>query len=223
LKEIAIVGAGGCGRELKWLIDEINRHRPEWNFLGYFDDDPSVETFGQPFLGNVEAANHWNRSIYLMLGLGYPEVRKKVAGRLTNINIHYPTLIHPSVQLHPNEVKMGEGSSMSAGCVVTTRIEIGNHVLINPMCSIAHDTTIGHYSSVLAGTHIAGEVVVEAGCFLGLGVKVINRVHIGAYTIVGAGAVVASALPENCTAVGIPAKPIKFRKKDDVQATAETQ
>jgi hypothetical protein len=32
----------------------------------------------------------------------------------------------------------------------------------------------------------------------------------GENTIVGSGAVVAKSLPANCTAVGIPAKPIKF-------------
>jgi len=31
-------------------------------------------------------------------------------------------------------------------------------------------------------------------------------------TIVGAGAVVSRSLPDDCTAVGIPAKPIKFGK-----------
>ena len=37
-----------------------------------------------------------------------------------------------------------------------------------------------------------------------------NNVEIGEGTIIGAGAVVAKSLPPNCTAVGIPAKPVKF-------------
>lgn len=36
--------------------------------------------------------------------------------------------------------------------------------------------------------------------------------EIGDYTIVGAGAVVAKTLPAKCTAVGVPAKPIKFHE-----------
>ena len=42
------------------------------------------------------------------------------------------------------------------------------------------------------------------------GAKIINQVMVGQYTIIGAGAVVSKDLPENCTAVGIPAKPIKI-------------
>jgi acetyltransferase-like isoleucine patch superfamily enzyme len=35
-------------------------------------------------------------------------------------------------------------------------------------------------------------------------------VEIGEETIIGAGAVVAKSLPAKCTAVGIPAKPVKL-------------
>jgi serine acetyltransferase len=46
--------------------------------------------------------------------------------------------------------------------------------------------------------------------YIGTGAKIVNHVDIGEGTIVAAGAVVAKSLPANCTAVGIPAKPIKF-------------
>jgi acetyltransferase-like isoleucine patch superfamily enzyme len=45
---------------------------------------------------------------------------------------------------------------------------------------------------------------------VGTGAQIINLVEIGENTIIGAGAVVSKSLPANCTAVGIPAKPIKF-------------
>jgi acetyltransferase-like isoleucine patch superfamily enzyme len=45
--------------------------------------------------------------------------------------------------------------------------------------------------------------------FLGIGAKVIPGVKIGAGTTVGAGAVVIEDLPENVTAVGVPARVIK--------------
>ena len=57
---------------------------------------------------------------------------------------------------------------------------------------------------------LSGEVVVEESVYVGTGAKIINQLTIGNNTIVGAGAVVSKSLPEKCTAVGIPAKPIKF-------------
>ena len=42
------------------------------------------------------------------------------------------------------------------------------------------------------------------------GAKIINQVSVGKNTTIGAGALVSKSIPANCTAVGIPAKPIKF-------------
>jgi len=40
--------------------------------------------------------------------------------------------------------------------------------------------------------------------------QLIQGITVGNYSIVGAGAVVIKDIPEKCTAVGSPAKPIKF-------------
>ena len=47
---------------------------------------------------------------------------------------------------------------------------------------------------------------------LGTGAKVIQGIHIGENTMIGAGAVVISNIPANCTAVGVPAKVIKYKE-----------
>ena len=60
--------------------------------------------------------------------------------------------------------------------------------------------------------NISGEVVIEEGVYCGTGVKIINQTSIGAGAIIGAGAVVTKPIPANCTAVGMPAKPIKFHE-----------
>ena len=39
MKDIAIYGAGGFGREVASLIKRINRIENQWNFVGFFDDD----------------------------------------------------------------------------------------------------------------------------------------------------------------------------------------
>ncbi|MDZ5001311.1 hypothetical protein GNF79_20095, partial [Clostridium perfringens] len=37
IKNIVIVGAGGFGREVAWLIEEINKKELQWNILGFID------------------------------------------------------------------------------------------------------------------------------------------------------------------------------------------
>jgi hypothetical protein len=38
MSKIAIFGGGGFGREVKMLIEQINRLDKELEFIGYFDD-----------------------------------------------------------------------------------------------------------------------------------------------------------------------------------------
>ncbi len=38
MKKIAIYGAGGFGREVAFLIDDINKVNLQYEFIGYFDD-----------------------------------------------------------------------------------------------------------------------------------------------------------------------------------------
>ena len=72
---------------------------------------------------------------------------------------------------------------------------------------------ISDYCSFMPGVNISGVVVIKGSVYVGTGAKIINQVEIGENTIVGAGAVVFKSLPANCTAVGIPAKPIKFHDR----------
>ena len=46
MKKIVIVGAGGFGREVKMLIDQINLRSKEFDFLGFYDD--TVNLLCQP-------------------------------------------------------------------------------------------------------------------------------------------------------------------------------
>lgn len=38
MKDIVIIGAGGFGREIAWLIEDINEVKKEWNIIGFIDD-----------------------------------------------------------------------------------------------------------------------------------------------------------------------------------------
>jgi acetyltransferase-like isoleucine patch superfamily enzyme len=71
---------------------------------------------------------------------------------------------------------------------------------------------VGDFATVAPASNLSGGVELGTGCEIGSGVTTIEGVRIGEWTIVGAGAVVASDLPANCTAVGVPARPIKQRR-----------
>ena len=55
LKPLVIIGAGGLGREVAWLVTDINRQKREWDFVGFVDDGVQGRTpEGYPVLGTLE-------------------------------------------------------------------------------------------------------------------------------------------------------------------------
>lgn len=211
LKDIAIFGVGGFGREVLTLIHDINKVSSRYNIVGFFDDGHSRGEMvnGYPVLGKTEELNQWKTELDLVVSIGNPRVKKSVIDRVNNPRISFPTLIHPNVLIGDlNYVEIGEGCIICAGNIITTNIKIGNYVILNLACTTGHDVVIGDYSAFMPSVNISGEVTVGEGVYAGTGVRIINQVSIGAYATIGAGAVVIRDVPDFCTAVGVPAKVI---------------
>lgn len=215
MEKIAIFGAGGFGREVKTIIDTINKIEQKYKFIGFYDDGYSVgETSnGFPILGGIKEINDVKESLNVVIAIGDPSTKKKIISTINNANVNFPNIIHPSVMISEDFVEIGKGNIICGGTIITCNIEIKDFVILNLMCTVGHDTTIDNYSSFMPSVNISGEVYIKEGVYVGTGAKIINQLEIGEFTIIGAGAVVARSLPANCTAVGIPAKPIKFHNE----------
>jgi sugar O-acyltransferase (sialic acid O-acetyltransferase NeuD family) len=216
MKDIVIIGAGGFGREVKIIIDAINKETPTYNFLGYYDDTIEKGTLVNnfPILGSVNELNNLNTEICVALGIGNPIAKSTIINNLINKLLYFPSLIHPSVFVSDDDVLIDDGCIICAGTIITCNIKIRRFVTLNLMCTVGHDTIIDDFASFMPSVNISGEVHIHEKVYVGTGAKIINKLTIGKETIVGAGAVVSKSLPDYCTAVGIPAKPIKFHKNE---------
>lgn len=212
MKEIVIIGVGGFGREVKFLIDQINQIEKKYTIVGFYDDAQDLQESynGIDYLGKIEDLNNISEETAVVLGVGDPIVKSKIVSRLDNPNLYFPTLIHPTAIIGNDDVTIGQGSVICAGNIITCNIKIGDFVTLNLSCTVGHDTIINDFTSFMPSVNISGDVIIHENVYVGTGAKIINQLEIGRNTIVGAGAVVSKSLPENCTAVGIPAKPIKF-------------
>jgi sugar O-acyltransferase (sialic acid O-acetyltransferase NeuD family) len=212
IKRIAVVGAGGLGREIRLLILELISAGAPWEFIGFFDDQLSVgsEVNGSPVLGRVELLNEEKKPLSVAIAIGDPQTRLAVYQRIKNPLLDFPVLIHPSTYLgEKGRVSLGEGSLVAAAAVFTTDISIGRFVLINNGVLLGHDTVVGDFTSVMPGARLSGHVKLSEGSFIGTGASLINGASVGRFSTIGAGAAVIDAIPDFCTAVGVPAKVIK--------------
>ena len=211
MHDLVIIGAGGFGREVEMLIRQINNIETKWNFIGYLDDGISVgsRVGNSQVLGSIDKIVDF-KDAYFVIAIANANVKSKILEIIPSY-IKAASLIHPSV-LIGERVLIGDGTIICAGNIITEDITIGKHVILNLSCTVGHDTTIKDICSFMPSVNISGEVIIEKGVFVGTGSKIINQVGIGEFSIIGAGAVVSKTIPANCTAVGVPAKPIKFHE-----------
>lgn len=212
MKKILIIGAGGFGREVQWLIERINQKTPKWQIIGYLDDSikPGIEINGYPVIGNIEQLKNFDKNTAVVCAIGSAGIRKRIVSRIKQIGpFEFPNLIDPNVQMSQT-IMLGEGNIICAGNILTVNICIEDFVIINLSCTIGHDAILRSFVTVYPGVNISGCTETKSGTELGTGSKVIQGKMIGEHTIIGAGAVVVNNIPADCTAMGIPAKPVKF-------------
>jgi sugar O-acyltransferase (sialic acid O-acetyltransferase NeuD family) len=211
-KPIVIVGGGGHGREVLQIVCDINDAGPRWDVCGFLIDPafaPPCEIHTLPVLGGID----WlagNTSVHVALAIGRPHLRRLAALRIADFGNICPALVHPRAWV-------GAGVTLEAGCIVfphsslTTDIALGPHVHVNLNCTIGHDCTLGAFASLYQSVSTSGNVRIGEGVECGTGARLIPDVQIGAWSVLGAGAVVTKSLPSNITAVGAPARVIKAR------------
>ncbi|MCW5520387.1 NeuD/PglB/VioB family sugar acetyltransferase [Aureitalea sp. L0-47] len=208
MKDIIIIGAGGFGREVKELINDINREESIYRIIGFVDDGVEKGTIinGSPVLGGVDVLRKGYTNAALALAIGDPGTKKRVVNKLREFD--FPVLKHPNVSLNGANISVGKGCILSNATILTCDIVLGEFVTLNLACTIGHDVTIKNFCSFMPAVNISGQVEIEECVYAGTGVKIINNLSIGENVILGAGAVVTKSIPANTTAVGMPAKPL---------------
>jgi len=217
--KLAIIGAGNLGRETAWLVNRINAALPpemQWELLGFFDNDPAKQgtTVGTlPVLGDIAALAGWEQPLHAVCAIANAKARREIVEQLQHTaQLSFAVLIDPTA-IVADSCRISEGAIICANAVLSIDTGVGKHSIVDMGSIVGHDSNIGDFCTLYPSGNVSGNVTVENGVELGVGAKIIEKLTVGQNTIVGAGGVVVRSLPADCTAVGVPAKPIKYHKK----------
>ena len=210
MKNLVIIGAGGVGRETALIVQQINQLDDTWNLVGFVDDN--LDNFGKVIngysvIGGIDTLELLDEDYYVVIAIANYKVKKSIVERLKG-KFKFATIVHPKVWIH-DFMTLGEGSIIYEGAILTSNIEIGNHVIICPKCGVGHDSKVKDYVSLLWNVNVSGNDLIDEGVLMGTGSTVIQGKTIGKGATIGAGAVVVDNVDPFSTAVGVPAKVIK--------------
>lgn len=211
MKEIAIFGAGGFGREIACLINRINKQHPNtWNFIGFFDDDEKIwgawNEYGK-VLGGMDALNQWETPLNIVIAIGNPSVLELIVGKIKNPNISFPNLIDPNVEFMDKEhVEMGQGNIICMRSTISTNVKFGSFNLLNVAVGVGHDACFGNYNVVMPNVNISGGVTIGDTNLFGVKSTILQYLKVGDRVKIGACSLLMRNAKSDNLYFGIPAE-----------------
>ena len=205
-RRIVIAGAGGFGREvLQWARDAW----PDQASLigGFLSDDPRRLDGFATGIGILSTVGDYRPAAgdYLLLGIGVPYSRRRVAEHLLTRDARFLTLVHPRAIVAPT-ASIGDGSIVCPFAIVSDSAVLGRCVLANYHASFGHDAVAGEYAVLSPYATLGGGARVDDEVFLGLHASVGPGITVGSRSKVSANSCVLSATPADSLVYGVPGR-----------------
>lgn len=182
MKNIVIIGAGDLGKEIVWLIEDINKRQPTYLILGFLDDDKEkadTEFYGYKVLGGTEQLSELCTKMPLsaVVAIQDGSIRKKIVENYPEFN-HWETIIHPTAVI-ASTTTVGNGSVFFPQVTVSVDSKLGSFGLYYIHSIICNDCIIGDYVSIMSGASISEHVEIGDECFLASGACVYPHKKLG--------------------------------------------
>jgi UDP-perosamine 4-acetyltransferase len=139
------------------------------------------------------------------IAIGDNRLRVVLLGQALEIGFELINAISPHAVISPSAT-LGKGIAIMAGAVINASAQIRDGVIINTNAGVDHDCYISEGVHIGPGSALAGNVEIGRESFLGTGTCVVPGVRIGSRAIIGAGSVVIRDIPDDVTAMGVPAR-----------------
>lgn len=211
MTKVAVIGAGGFGRECLDILEACNVNKPNsYEIVGVFDDGPSVTNIerlkrrGYVVRGSIASIAEQHPGVSVVVAIGSPPVRKAIVEACFENDLVPLTIIHPTSVIG-SEVSIGIGTVVCANVVIATNVKLGRQTHLNANSTIGHDAILEDFVSVNPGAVISGEVTIGTQTLIGANATLLQGISTGKNVVVGASACVTRPVQDSITVKGVPA------------------
>lgn len=214
MKDIAIFGAGGFGKEVATVIDKINEKTRKWNLIGFFDDalaiGEQVSTYGKS-LGGINELNLYDKPISIVFAIGTPATLKLIYNKIENNLVEFPNIIHPEVYFADEQsLKMGKGNVIVRGCSFSCDVTVGDFNQMNSISALAHDVTMGSFNVLMPLTRVSGGAEIGDTNLFGINSIILQNISVGNNKRIGPNSVLMTKPRKEGLYLGNPARLTKL-------------
>ena len=216
MRNVIILGTGGCASEVTFCIEDNNSKAPEGekiNILGYIDYAEHVKAhydrynFEAPVLCDIDSYSPKpdEEVLVAVMDIGF---RQKMIQALLEKNAKIGSFMHHSV-VKPENLNIGEGNIVGPFCMLEKYATIGNYNLLTSYCFISHDSVVGD-NNFFSVAGVAGSVKVGNNNYFGIRSFTVPGVEIGNNNVIQAGMCVDKNVKDDTT--------VFYRFKEKVMA-----
>ena len=207
MKKIYIVGGNGFARECFAVLKTLPDYGKEiafGGFLGHGGYGKTVDYKSCQYLYIGEVSEHiFKNDEYVIIGAGYPALRKKIYKELKKRGIKFFNLITSNCFIGES-VSIGE-SNILLSSYLTSDIKIGNGNVFNGNIIIGHDAEIGDLNFFGPRSQILGNVKIGSSNQIGANTIFLPKAKIGDNNIIAPLSAIYKGCKNNCYMAGNPA------------------
>lgn len=212
MKKLVIFGGSGIGMLAASVANDLGN----WKVLGFLNDVlPVGSKVGKyiqlDVLGKTKDYTKYlnDDDCYFFMAYVGMKNEKKVFNRLEELEIpsyKWATLIHPTAIIPKGFCSIGNGVLITALSQLSPDTTIEDNCILLPNSFLGHDSTLKRFAHIATNGVVGANVIVGKAVHIGSNATLREKVCIGDFSLVGAGSVVLTDVPENSIVVGNPAR-----------------
>lgn len=195
---IGVFGKGGFSREIKCHIQ--SKYQVEVQLISDQVDENDNEV--------IDIKNIDEEKYDILMTQGDPFLRSKLYDQYKHLN-HISYIHDENCLLDTESIRIGNGSIVCAGSIVTTNVGFGlsNHINLNS--TIGHDTNLGDFVTISPGVNVSGNCHIGNKVLIGTNSAIKEHISICDNVIIGMNSNVVKNIDEPGIYFGNPLKKLK--------------
>ena len=217
MKKVVIIGGSGAGMIAASVAERLD----EIELIGFLND-----TVGEggvigdikkiPCLGGTDKIQELlqDENVYFFCafeGIRDPDKSYNAWKSLPIPKERYITLIDKNAIIPEGYVEVGAGVLAAPFVQVSPDTVISDNVMLLGNAFVGHNSFIGEFAHITTNSVVGAFAHIGKGVTVGMNSTVMGRVHVGDFSLIGAGSVVTKDVPPYTIVAGNPAKVLRER------------